>query len=219
MSQRLALLGGSVLLLAGALAQAQQYYGAPSDDRPVTWHVMAGLNQPVGSTDDLLQSGWHIGGGVTFKQPGSPLALRLDLDYASNRAARALIQQGQESTGLQITDGWADIWSGTVNAELRLPFNSYSYAYLIGGGGVYYSRISLTEYGYGYVCDWWGYCYVASGDFIVAQHDETKFGWNAGAGMGFRLRSGSTLFIEARYNSVDMHQRFEYVPIVIGMRF
>lgn len=219
-TDRLALCAALLLVPA---AQAQQYYGGGpyrQDDRPVSWHVMGGLSQPVGSTNDILQSGWNVGGGVTFHQPGSPLALRLDVDYANNSATRSLIDQGQQSTGLQITGGWADLWSATANAELRVPFAPNFYGYLIGGVGAYYTRISLTEFGYGYVCDpWWGFCYIATGDLVVAEHDVTKFGWNAGAGVAFRLRSGSSLFVEARYNAVQMPQTFQYVPVVIGLRF
>lgn len=207
------------LLPGGARAQ---YYGGPyrQDDRPVSVHLMAGLNQPLGNTSDILQSGWNVGGGVTFHQPGSAVALRLDIDYATNSATRALINQGEQNTGLQITGGWADIWSATANVELRMPFAANVYGYLIGGGGAYYTRISLTQFGYGYVCDpWWGFCYIASGELVVAEHDVTKLGWNAGAGIGFRLRSGSTLFVEARYNQVQMPDKFQYLPVVVGLRF
>ena len=209
-----------VLLAAPLAAHAQQYYGYPPSERPVTFHFMGGLNQPVGDTNDILQSGWNVGGGVTFHQPRSPLALRIDIDYASNNATNALINQGSQSTGLRITGGWADTWSATANLEYRVPFTPGVYGYLVGGGGAYYTRISLTQYGYGYVCDpWWGFCYFASGDFVVAEHDVTKFGWNAGAGVGFRLANGSTLFVEARYNQIQMPQKFEYVPVLVGLRF
>ena len=51
------------------------------------------------------------------------------------------------------------------------------------------------------------------------EHDVTKFGWNAGAGMSFALRSGMTLFVEARYNEIQTTQKFEYVPITVGLKF
>src|SRR5262245_10404927 len=104
------------LLLAPFAAHAQ-YYGYPQTEKPGTFHLMAGLTQPVGNTSDILQSGWNIGGGVTFHQPSSPLAFRLDVDYASNNATNALINQGSADTGLRITGGWADTWSVTANLE------------------------------------------------------------------------------------------------------
>ena len=54
---------------------------------------------------------------------------------------------------------------------------------------------------------------------MVAQNDVTKFGWNAGAGVSFRLRGGTVLFVESRYNAVQTSQTFEFVPINIGVKF
>ncbi len=220
---RIRLFSFALLALAGLVprAHAQYYgYGAAPDSYPVHWYVMAGYNQPVGDTNQILQGGWTVGGGVAFRQAGSPFALRLELSYADNNATHVLLNQGSQDTGLQITGGWADTWSLTANGEFRVPFGPGVYGYLIGGVGGYYTRISLTSFGYGYVCDpWWGFCYFASGDQVVAQHDVTKFGWNAGAGVSFALRSGMNLFVEARYNQIQMPQKFEYVPITVGVRF
>jgi opacity protein-like surface antigen len=206
-----------LLVLCVHSARAQDYYYVPG---PVHGYFMGGLSQPVGNTSNLLQSGWTVGGGVEFRQGNNPLSLRLEANYASNNATRQLIDQGSEQTGLQITGGWADTWSGTANVEFRMPFAPHLEAYLIGGVGVYYNRISLTEYGYGYVCNpWWGYCYFASGNAVVAEHDVTKFGWNAGAGVSFALRNGLSLFVEARYNQITMPQTFGYIPVTVGLRF
>jgi opacity protein-like surface antigen len=221
MPLRNTLLAAFGLLWLVPAAQAQYYYSPSSpDSRPVQLYVMGGFNEPTGQTSNILQGGWDVGFGVAFRQPGSPLALRLELNYSQNNATNALINQGSQQSALQINHGWADLFSFTANAELRFPFAHGSYGYLIAGGGGYYTRISLTTNGYGYVCDpWWGFCYAASGDVVVSQNDVTKFGWNAGAGMSFALRSGTTLFIEARYNQIQLPQKFEYVPITIGLRF
>jgi opacity protein-like surface antigen len=205
------------LLLATRPAAAQTYYYSPG---PLHWYVMGGLNQPVGGSSQLLQSGWNVGGGLEVRQANSPLSLRVEVSYAANNAAHELIDEGQEQTGLQITGGWADIWSGMADAEFHLPLGHGIEAYALGGVGVYYTRFSLTEYGYGYVCNpWWNYCYFASGNAVVARHDDTKFGWNAGAGVSFDLHNGMSLFVEARYNAVQLPQTLEFVPINIGVRF
>ena len=221
MSLRNTLSAALGLLCLVPVAQAQYYYTPSSpDSRPVQLYVLGGFNEPVGQTSDILQGGWDVGFGVAFRQPGSPLALRLEMNYAQNNATNQLINQGTAQSGLQINSGWADLFSVTANAELRFPFTQGSYGYIIGGIGGYYTQISLTTQGYGYVCDpWFGYCYLASGDVIVSQNDVTKFGWNAGAGMSFALRSGMTLFFEARYNEIQTTQKFEYVPITVGLKF
>jgi opacity protein-like surface antigen len=214
---RIALLTLPVLLLCARSGLAQEYYYVPG---PVHWYFMGGLSQPVGNTNSLLQSGWALGGGLEVRQANAPLSLRFEVNYASNNATHQLIDQGAEATGLNITGGWADTWSGTANLEYRVPFAPNLEAYVVGGVGVYYNRISLTEFGYGYVCNpWWGYCYFASGNLVVAEHDVTKFGWNAGLGVSYALRNGLSLFVEARYNQITMPQTFGYVPVTVGLRF
>jgi opacity protein-like surface antigen len=212
----------SVLALAclAPVAHAQYYYGSLPDDRPVRWYVMGGYSQPVGYTNQVLQGGYDVGFGMQLRQPGNPLSLRVELNYANNNAAHGLIDQGESNTGLNITGGWADIWSLTANGQYEFPIAPAVHGYLMAGGGGYYTSVSLTSYGYGYVCDpWWGYCYPAYGNVVVAQNDVTKWGWNAGAGVSFRLRGGTQLFVEARYTEIELPEKFQYIPIVIGFKF
>jgi len=38
--------------------------------------------------------------------------------------------------------------------------------------------------------------------------------------VSFRLQGGSSLFLEARYTWVDTsNQKFEYIPVVFGIKF
>jgi opacity protein-like surface antigen len=219
MSSRIRFLALVALTCLAPSAFAQSWYSLP-DSRPVRFYVMGGFNQPVSNTGDILQGGWTVGFGVAFRQPESPLAFRLELNYASNNATNSLINQGQQQTGLQISGGYADLFWGTANAEFQVPFAPGINGYVVGGVGGYYTQISLTEQGFGLVCNpWWGFCFVASGNVVVAQHDVTKFGWNAGVGVSFRLRGGTVLFVESRYNAINMPQTFEFVPITVGVKF
>jgi hypothetical protein len=203
----------AVLLAAAPGAFAQEY-------SPVRWYMMGGANPPLGNTGDILQTGYNLGFAVTWREPGHPIGVRLDLNYSSNNATRALLSQGSAATGLNITGGWADIWSASVNLEAQHLFSSTTYGYLIGGVGAYYTELQLTQYGYGYVCDpWWGYCYYGTGNAVVASNSTTRFGWNGGVGMAFRLQ-GPTLFIEARYTRIETSpQPLEFIPVTIGLRF
>ena len=57
------------------------------------------------------------------------------------------------------------------------------------------------------------------GNAVVASNSTTRFGWNGGVGMAFRLQ-GPTLFIEARYTRIETSpQPLEFIPITIGWRF
>ena len=54
---------------------------------------------------------------------------------------------------------------------------------------------------------------------MVASNSATRFGWNGGVGMAFRLQ-GPTLFIEARYTRIETSPRpLEFIPVNIGFRF
>ena len=213
MLPRLALCAFTALLAAAPGAFAQEY-------SPVRWYLFGGANPPLGNTSDILQSGWDFGFALAWREPGHPLGVRLDLNYASNNATRALLSEGSAATGLNITGGWADIWSASLNLEAQHLFSPTTYGYLIGGIGAYYTQVQLTEYGYGYVCNpWWGYCYYGTGNAVVASNSTTRFGWNGGVGMAFRLQ-GPTLFIEARYTRIETSpQPLEFVPVTIGLRF
>ena len=81
MPPRLALCACAALLATAPGAFAQEY-------SPVRWSMMGGANPPVGQTADLLQTGWDLGFAVTWREPGHPLGLRLDFNYAANNATR-----------------------------------------------------------------------------------------------------------------------------------
>jgi len=213
MLSRRALCALALLLAAAPRVHAQEY-------SPLRWYLMGGANVPLSNTSDILQSGYNFGFEVTWREPGHPVGVRFDLNYTSNNATRELQNQGSAATGLNITGGWADIWSASVNLEAQHLFSRTTYGYVIAGVGAYYTQVQLTEYGYGYVCNpWWGYCYYGNGNAVVASTSTTRFGWNGGVGMAFRLQ-GPTLFIEARYTRIETSpQPLEFVPITIGLRF
>ena len=213
MLQRLALCVFAALLAAAPRAFAQEY-------SPLRWYIFGGANASLSNTSDILQTGYDLGFAVTWREPGHPVGVRLDINYASNNATRALLSEGAAATGLNITGGWANIWSASVNLEAQHLITPTTYGYLIGGIGAYYTQVQLTEYAYGYVCNpWWGYCYTGTGNAVVTSNSTTRFGWNGGVGMAFRLQ-GPTLFIEARYTRIETSpQPLEFIPITIGLRF
>ena len=216
-------LAAALILVPAAYAQGpySSYYGPYYSQDQLPWHgyVLGGFSQPVGNANNVLQGGWDVGGGAIYRPSGSPLALRLELNYSSNNATDQTLSQGAQQTGLAVTGGWADLWSATVNAELRFPLGKGIYGYVVGGVGGYYTQLNIQGYGgYGYVCSWWGGCYVGPG-WGTVYNDTTKFGWNAGAGASFQLRNGMVMFVEARYNAVQLSQTLAYVPVTVGIRF
>jgi len=194
---------------------------AAAQEAPVRWNVWAGLNQPVGPTNDLLQGGGYVvGAGLSLTpQRGSPFSLRFDLDYNENRATRQVIDAGAEELGGYVFDGTTSSTSLTANAVYHVPLGQGVRGYVIGGVGAYYARVDLTQGGYGggYCNPFWGYCYGYGPNYASAS--TTKFGWNAGLGVEFPLYRGQAWFIEARFNRIETPQPLEFVPITVGFRF
>ena len=222
MSLRTRLLALGIVLAAATPAAFAQFSGSSATyESPVQWHVMGGLNVPVGSGSHLLDTGWNFGFGATFRQPGAPFGLRLDFGYSANNVTSHGLYEVAGTSALHIDGGWVDVWSAAADGELRFPIAPTADGYGLAGVGLYHTSLQLTEFGFGYVCNpWWGYCYLASGNTVVASRSSTEFGWNVGAGVNFKLNPGMTLFVEARYTWINAaHPRIEYVPILFGVRF
>jgi opacity protein-like surface antigen len=195
----------------------------------VHWHVMGGYSDTVGPTADFLQGGYLLGGGFSVAPtPRSPLELRFDLTYSDHNATDHFINVGQQATNGAVDSGTGSFWSASGNLVYRIPINYAVRAYGIAGVGAYHERLELTQsflVDGGVFCDpFTGFCDggFLVGQTVVAAHDVTKFGWNAGAGLEFPLtyrNNGPAWFIEARYHRISTPMPTEYVPIVIGMRY
>ena len=86
--------------------------------------------------------------------------------------------------------------AGALNAIVRLPTPMVS-PYLIAGGGYY----NLKSY--------------AEGSSSIS-----KFGWDAGAGVGLPLTHSVSTFVEAQYISVLTDgQHTNFVPVTLGVMF
>jgi len=94
----------------------------------------------------------------------------------------------------------AKIWSGTANVVVGSRSLS-GRPYFIGGGGVY------------------GLDFDPASRTAPFSGKQTRFGWNAGGGIAFPLGGGSSLFVEARYHSVQTEDRFTFVPVSVGVVF
>jgi opacity protein-like surface antigen len=111
------------------------------------------------------------------------------------------------TAALGVGDGNAWVWHLSANAMLSSPFKNRASVYTIGGLGVYYRNVNLTNPGVGFVtvCDPWLFvCYdtpVAT-DKIVGERSSTDFGMNIGGGVNFKVGETSMLFIEFRYHYI-----------------
>jgi opacity protein-like surface antigen len=213
------------VLVAALLATGP---AARAADPPVHFHVFGGVSEPLNRTADYLQAGFAFGGGFSYApQRGGPLDLRFDLAYAEHNASNRLIASGQQTTNIQVDGGTGSFWSATGDLVYRVPLGRAVRAYALAGVGAYHERIELTQslyisgaYGGAYYCDpFYDYCDGVAPADVVASHDVTKFGWNAGIGIEFPLYYGGAWFIEARYHRIETTHPIEYIPLEIGYRF
>src|ERR1700722_7832669 len=81
---------GAVMLLAGTVpAMAQVYYGGPG--LPLHWYVDGGYSATTGQTNNYLDNGWNIGGGVQWRPSPGPLSLRVDGSFSRFDATNQLL--------------------------------------------------------------------------------------------------------------------------------
>jgi opacity protein-like surface antigen len=194
--------------------------------------VLLFVNLAVSQDDHKFN--FSAGGGFTVPNGRSGLYLNnggynvsqyflADLDFAfdrSNLSSLALARAGQPG-------GYADVWSLTFAPMVRLTPRSPVGVYLIGGAGLYHRGLNFTQPATftSFGCDpFFGYCYpvTVSGNQVVASYSTYKFGYNAGAGLEFKIgQTGLRAFAEARYNEMftSRGKNLTYTPATFGIRW
>jgi len=180
---------------------------ATAQQSRVSYGFGAGLAIPTGffhndGSGDGFNSGWQGMGLVEFKLPRTAIGVRFEGSYSQNSANDQLKAQLSAAVGSP-TNAKVKILGGSVDLTLAFRSSSPAKAYLLAGIGMYNFKLA-----------------VSSGNATV-DTSKTKFTWNGGAGLSYRL-GGAALFLEARY--FDMAAPFggsdiKYVPIIAGVRF
>ena len=212
----------SLVLLSGffltSLASAQRYSESLPDH--LTFHVGGGFSTPTHAAGQDLDTGWDfaMGGGYKFNR-----YLSLNLDYGYNRwnlndAALARFQE---------PGGRTSVWHLTLNPEVHFNPRGKVDFYTTAGFGLYHRDLILTEPVTAtiFVCDpFFGFCFPEQTTIneVVAQFDDYKGGFNAGAGLSYRLGySRMRFFSEARYERMFSSSGADltYVPVTFGLRW
>ena len=180
----------------------------------------AGFSSPVQSAGRSLNTGWNL----DFRGGYSPTHhFDADLDFNYNHFglnSAALARFGEPG-------GNISVWSLTFQPSYRiLPRPSPVNAYATGGFGFYDRKLTLTQPTVltTIVCDPFFGCFPLSyaANQIVASFSTVKPGFNAGAGLEFRLNdSRARLFAEARYQRMFTTHGpdLSYVPVTFGLRW
>lgn len=220
MKASLRLLAPLVLAGLAAPAFAQVYQVQPL---PVQWFVEGGPSFPLNTTSDYFNTGWTVGGGFNVRpDPRQPFYLRTDFNFARYNAASELISAGQAATSTDVNGGYGETFDAQVDAVIEQPLNAYARFYVMGGLGMAYRHIELTQSGPTLCNSFLGTCgpgLSGSSTNAVQAYDATRFAWNVGVGVDFPVGPTQSWFVEARYERIETAQPTEFLPIRVGFRF
>jgi hypothetical protein len=154
-----------------------------------------GVGVPLGDFDEAAKLGWHGLAALSFVPNGWPVGIQFDGSYQ---------QFGMDDAG-GFTDLKTRLIMGTGNVVFKFKSSEESTfrPYLLGGVGVYNSKLSASD----------------DPDDLLGG-GSTDFGINAGAGFDFKA-GGAGLFIEGRFHNVfgGAGSDLRFIPITLGIRF
>ncbi len=192
---------------------------------PVFGFVGGGPSLPLGSTGDRFNTGYAFNAGLGFN---------------FNRFVGAQVEafwsyHGVNSDLFNVTDLDAShrMQYGTLDVVGNLVRSGPFTAYVLGGGGLYYRRVEITEFvgtAVVPVCDpWLYYCFTdaVSVENVLGSRSSTDWGLNGGVGFSVRVAGGLKLYAEGRYHYIfgpeiinsSEKANGEYIPIMFGLRF
>jgi hypothetical protein len=182
-------------------------------------HVAGGWVGVQGDAGDVLEDGWTISGGATFKPGEWPLGIVIEGGYSGFDMTRSALDYF-ESSG-----GDADVWSLTTGAVWATKTSGSIGFSLKAAVGGYYVSAQLKEPAYvcGPICDpyfpwycWWG---CTPGSVITDKRSATEFGYEIAAAVHYKLGSDSTVYLEAKYQWIDTRVSSKFMPVVIGFQW
>jgi hypothetical protein len=154
-----------------------------------------GVGVPLGTFDDNANIGWHGLAAISFVPNGWPVGIQIDGSYQ------------QFSLDDDVVVGFSGLKNrllmGTGNIVFKFKSSEESTfrPYLIGGGGVYNSKITGSD-----------------DPNDVLPGGTTDFGVNVGAGFDFKAGSAG-LFVEGRFHDIMQDgEDTKFVPITVGIR-
>ena len=137
---------------------------------------------PIEDQSDVYETGWDATLMLIWNFGDSPFGIRLDGSYSQLETKEVLIPF--------FGDGNTRIIDGTFDFVIGPHIGRFVQPYILGGVGGYDLRFHGQE--------------IDTGD--VFSNSTTRFGWNAGTGIAFRLgdTTNAHLFIEGRYTSISV---------------
>jgi hypothetical protein len=154
-----------------------------------------GVGVPLGDFDDAAKLGWHGLAAVSFVPEGWPVGIQIDGSY------QQFSLDDEVFPGFDGLKNRFIMGTGNVVFKFKTSEESTFRPYLIGGGGVYNSKVTGSD-----------------DPDDVLPGGETKFGVNGGAGFDFKAGSAG-LFVEGRFHNVFTEgSNTQFIPITVGIR-
>jgi hypothetical protein len=213
--RRILAIVGVASALAAAATPARAQWSNPAKE----WGFRAfgGASVPMGSTANMIDTGWDAGLGATYHPDDRPLGLYADVAFHRWRIAQKLLDQWT------VPNGNATVWAVSLNADYApAPKGTFGY-FVYGGPTLNFDAAEATEpaTGNGIVCSpWWG-CWPIYADQVIGKHTSVRFGLNAGAALTVKTSSPAEVFLEGRYHFQFLSggQNAQYLPLSVGVRW
>ncbi len=193
---------------AGALLLAGCVLTAPARAQTVQAYAGAGGSVTIptrGFHADARGDGYNVGWQgmllFAFKLPQLPLGFRLEGTYGENLANAQLNADVTAATGAPAA-GKTKLFGGNLELTYEISSPFALKPYLLYGVGFCNVKYAFTSRG------------------VTADTSQTKFAWNAGAGVNYTL-AGVAVFVEARYFDIAAFAgvpKTTLVPITAGIR-
>ena len=183
-----------------AVASTASAQGAPG----FHFGLSAGADFPVEDQEDIYDVGWNGTLMLNWMFGTSPFGIRLDGSYHQLHV--------DDDLEPLFVDAKTRIIDGTFDFVFGPHIGIWVQPYILGGVGVYDLRFSGDDF-----------------DELEFSESTTRFGWNVGTGVAFRVSDQSDihLTLEGRYHSVDLDRdqffetgnRFTVVTVNSGVIF
>ena len=197
----------------------------PPPVSPVFGFVAGGPSIPLGSTGDRFNTGYAFNAGLGFNF-NQYVGAQVEAFWSHHGVNTELFNVTDLDAEHRMQYGTLDVVGNFVRAG---PFT----AYVLGGGGLYYRRVEITEFvgtAVVPVCDpWLYYCFTdaVAVESVLGSRSSTDWGLNGGVGFSVRVAGGLKLYAEGRYHYIfgpeiinsSEKANGEYIPIMFGLRF
>lgn len=178
-------------------------------------HLWFGASYISGDADDQVTDGYDFGfGGIS--RDGDAMGWRWDLGFDRHDAREGAIGN------LLVDDG--DVTTTYFRFGPQWDFDGYDSRFYVNVmAGYYWSYANISMYATvpGVICDpFWGWCWTVAvpGEYILADQDEDDWGYSATMGYEFDVVGGQW-FVELQYHSAQHGEGYEFVPLVVGLRW